>query len=175
MGNSYRLKLVLFGNPAVGKTSLIQRYINNKFEHEYLSTLGYNVYEKRLDFGNDNIIFVIFDIGGQEKFRELRQKYAAGANAALLVYAINNRESFENIPNWYNDLKAFTNNAHFVIVGNKVDLEHERQVSREEAENLALQLQADGFFETSAKEDIMINETFSNFAKVILDKTTSSL
>lgn len=170
------MKLVLFGNPSVGKTSLIQRYVNNKFEEEYLSTLGYNVYEKRIDFENENsVVFVIFDIGGQEKFRELRQKYAAGANAAFLVYDITNRESFINIPNWYNDLRAFTNNAHFIIVGNKIDIENERQVNREEAEDLALRLQADGFFETSAKADIMINETFSYFAKTILDKMSVNI
>ncbi|NVM04539.1 MAG: GTP-binding protein, partial [Candidatus Helarchaeota archaeon] len=108
MSPIYSLKLVLFGNQAVGKTSLVERYINNKFEQEYLSTLGYNVYQKSLDFDENTIIFIIFDIGGQERFKDLRKKYATGANAALLVYDITNRDSFDNIRNWHNDLMEFT-------------------------------------------------------------------
>ncbi|NVM03755.1 MAG: GTP-binding protein [Candidatus Helarchaeota archaeon] len=174
MSASYKFKLVLFGNAAVGKTSLVERYINNRFEGQYLSTLGYNVYEKKIDIsetGEISVTFVIFDIGGQEQFKELRKKYAAGAQAALLVYSIIDRDSFENIPNWHSDLKAFTDNAHFIIVGNKLDLEDSRQVVKEEGESLAQMLQADGFFETSAKADVMINETFYSFAKIILDKS----
>ncbi len=175
MAASYKFKLVLFGNAAVGKTSLVERYINNRFEGQYLSTLGYNVYERQIDIsesGDYSVTFVIFDIGGQEQFKELRKKYAAGAQAALLVYSITDRDSFENIPNWHSDLKSFTNDAHFIIVGNKVDLEDSRQITKEEGEQLAQMLQADGFFETSAKADIMINEAFYNFAKIILSKTS---
>ena len=170
MSPIYSLKLVLFGNQAVGKTSLVERYINNKFEQEYLSTLGYNVYQKSLDFDENTIIFIIFDIGGQERFKDLRKKYATGANAALLVYDITNRDSFDNIRNWHNDLMEFTHDPSFIIVGNKIDLEDYRQVMKEEGEKLAQELRADGFFETSAKDDIMINGAFYEFAKIILDK-----
>lgn len=162
--------MVLFGNPAVGKTSLIQRYINDKFQSEYISTLGYDVFEKAIDLDGILVTFLIFDIGGQEQFVNLRKKYAEGAKAALLVYDITNRDSFNNIKNWYNDLMEFTNNAHFVLIGNKIDLEDERQILTEEGVNLAQELGADGFFETSAKENIGIDETFLNFAKALTKK-----
>ncbi|MFX1449748.1 MAG: Rab family GTPase [Promethearchaeota archaeon] len=169
MEPSYRFKVVLFGNAAVGKTSLVNRYVNNKFEQEYLSTLGYNVLEKIVDIKGTRISFMIFDIGGQEQFRELRKQYAKGANAALLVYDITNRESFDNMRKWYDDLMQFTDGARFIIVGNKVDLIEMRQVTTEEGDNLAFELLADGFFETSAKENIEIDNAFRKFAQALIE------
>ena len=69
MDGSVRYKLVLFGDTGVGKTSLVDRYINDKFKADYLSTLGYNVYEKRIPYKGDEISLMIYDIGGQERFR----------------------------------------------------------------------------------------------------------
>ena len=170
MSPVYVIKLVLFGNQAVGKTSLIERYINNKFENEYISTLGYNVYQRELDFVENSIKFTIFDVGAQEQFRDIRKKYAAGAHAALLVYDVTNKESFQNIINWHKDLMEFTHDSRFIIVGNKIDLVDQRQVTKEEGEKIALDLSADGFFETSAKDNIQIEEAFYQFAKLIIEK-----
>ncbi len=170
MGLTYRCKLILFGNAAVGKTSIIDMYVNNKFEEEYISTLGYNVFEKSIKMKDENIVnFMIFDIGGQEQFEELRKKYAAGAKAALLVYDVTNRESFENIKKWQNDLINFTENATFILVGNKVDLEDARQIQKDEGEALASDIGAYGFFETSAKTNTEIDEAFHKLAQAYLE------
>ncbi len=168
MEPTYRFKIILYGNAAVGKTSIVNRYVNNKFEEDYISTLGYNVLEKIIEMGNNRISFLIFDIGGQEQFTELRKQYSKGANAALIMYDITNRDSFENVRNWYNDLMEFTDGARFILIGNKVDLVDQRVVTIQEGEDLSLELFADGFFETSAKENIGIDHAFLTFAKVLV-------
>ena len=168
MGSHYKFKLVLFGNPAVGKTSIIDRYVNNKFEQEYLSTLGYNVFEKTIEINEDSVSFMIFDIGGQETFQNLRKVYAAEAKVALLVYDITDRFSFDNIKNWHKDLMDFTEKASFILIGNKVDLQNERRVQRQEGEVLAKELGAGGFFETSAKNNEGIDDAFQTLARKIL-------
>lgn len=170
MEGTYRFKLVLFGNVSVGKTSLIDRFVNDKFESDYTSTLGYNVFEKSLTVDEINISFIIFDIGGQEQFAELRKKYATGAKAALLVYDITNKDSFNNIENWHTDLMEFTDKASFILVGNKVDLSDERQVEKEEGMDLSDKLKADGFFETSAKNSIDVDSAFLKLAEILVEK-----
>ncbi|NVM03756.1 MAG: GTP-binding protein [Candidatus Helarchaeota archaeon] len=168
MEPTHRFKIILYGNSAVGKTSIVNRYVNNKFEDDYISTLGYNVLEKIIELGKDKISFLIFDIGGQEKFTELRKQYSKGANAALIMYDITDRDSFNNVRNWYNDLIEFTDNARFILIANKIDLEDQRQVSTQEGEELAKEIFAEGFFETSAKENIEVDNTFLTFAKILI-------
>ncbi|MHA1276068.1 MAG: GTP-binding protein [Candidatus Helarchaeota archaeon] len=154
----FRFKCVLFGNEAVGKTSLVERFMNNRFEEFYISTLGYNVYEKQVTHGDILIALTIFDIGGQEKFRDLRRKYAEGAHAAFIVYDVTNRASFENVPQWKKDLDEFVGIIPFILIGNKIDLE--RVVSKKEAEDLRATLNAPSFLETSAKDNLGVEKAF---------------
>ncbi len=174
MEHEFRFKLVLFGNVAVGKTSIVDRYINDKFEQEYISTLGYNVFEKNIDVGGTSVAFMIFDIGGQEQFEELRKKYATGAKAAFLVYDVTNRETFDNIKKWNIDLEKFSDNATFILVGNKVDLEDLRKVQVREGADLANDIGAVGFFETSAKTGEGIDDSFYRLAQILLEKMKKS-
>lgn len=159
-----RFKMVLFGKEAVGKTSLVNRFVHNKFEENYLSTLGYNVNEKVIQHENLKISLLIFDIGGQEKFRDLRKKYADGADVAFIIYDITDKGSFDLVPEWQKDLAEFTKNAAFVIIGNKVDLEDERQVSTEDAMKLSKELGALAFLETSAKTGKGVEDAFKQLA-----------
>lgn len=159
-----RYKMVLFGDGGVGKTSLVDRYINDRFEDSYICTIGYNVYEKQIPYENSLISFMIFDIGGQEKFRDLRQKYAEGANVAFLVYSIADQNSFLNIKQWKADLDEFTGGIPFILIGTKVDLESNRQVSEEEGRKLASEIGALDFFETSAKSGAGIENAFQQLA-----------
>lgn len=159
-----RYKMILFGMANVGKTALVDRYINNKFERDYIATLGYNVFEKKIPYEDVNISLLIYDIGGQEQFRELRKKYAKGANTALLIYDITSRESFNTLSSWRQDLQLFVGEIPFIIIGNKLDLEANRQVSNEEAMQLSYQLGASDFFETSALTGEKVEEAFSQLA-----------
>lgn len=164
-----RFKMVLFGSEGVGKTSVVERFINDRFDDTYISTLGYNVYEKQMAHDNKTISLMIYDIGGQEKFRDLRKKYAEGADIAFIMYDITNRPSFASIYDWKEDLIEFAGNVPFIIIGNKVDLEAERQVPTEEATRIYSELGALGFFETSAKTGIGVEDAFNLLAMKTYD------
>lgn len=157
--------MILFGDAGVGKTSLVERFINNKFEESYISTIGYNVFEKQIAYLNVTISLMIFDIGGQEKFRDLRKKYADGANTAFIVYDITDIDSFKNISQWINDLSEFSGEIPFIIIGNKVDLEAQRKVSQEDAKKHCIsEIGALDFFETSAKTGQGVEDAFVQLA-----------
>ena len=163
-GKIMRFKLVLFGNPGVGKTSLVERYINDKFEEDYITTLGYNVYEKEINHENNQIFLMVYDIGGQDRFKDLRKKYAQGANLAFIVYDIADRDSFDRVAEWKADLDEMVGGIPFILIGNKVDLNDERQVSATEAMNLGSTLGALDFFETSAKSGNGVENAFHQLA-----------
>jgi len=156
--------MILFGNVTVGKTSLVNRYVNKKFEANYISTLGYNVYEKKIPYENVNISLMIYDVGGQEQFRDLRRKYAEDADTAFIIYDITNRESFEKVVEWKNNLFLFSGEIPFTIIGNKLDLEEVRQVSFKEGMELSYELGALEFLETSAKTGIDVEKAFINLS-----------
>jgi small GTP-binding protein len=159
-----RYKIILFGSASVGKTSVVERFINNRFEDEYLSTLGYNVYEKIILYGSNEISLMIFDIGGQERFRELRKKYAEGADCAFIMYDITNAESFAEVENWVSDLREFAGPIPFILIGNKADLA-QRQISTEAAQTLSSKIGALDFFETSAKTGHGVENAFVQLAR----------
>jgi len=155
-----RYKMILFGNEGVGKTSLVERFINDKFEQNYLATLGYNVYEKRILHNDTLISLMIYDIGGQERFSALRKQYAKGANTAFIVFDVTDPNSFTSIIKWKTDLNEFAGPIPFIIIGNKIDLETERQVTKEEALKLCTLLGALAYYETSAKTGKGIEDAF---------------
>ena len=164
MSNVIRYKMVLFGNVSVGKTSLVERFINNHFEENYISTLGYTVYEKQFTYKDSIISLMVYDIGGQEQFRELRRKYAEGANAAFIVYDVTNLASFERVTDWRDNLREFAGDIPFILVGNKIDLENKRVVDFETGKKLANSLGAAEFFETSAKTGTEVGQAFKQLA-----------
>ena len=167
---SVRFKLVLFGNASVGKTSLVERFVNDKFETNYVSTLGYNVYEKQVAYKNALISLMIYDIGGQEQFRELRRKYAEGAHTGLVVFDLTDSKSFDRVADWAFNLKEFAGEIPYIIVGNKLDLVDKRQVDREKATDLAIELKAVEYFETSAKTGEFVENAFLKLAAKTFDK-----
>ena len=172
MSKIIRYKMVLFGDSKVGKTSVVERFIHEKFEESYISTLGYNVYEKQIPYKDSVISLMIWDIGGQEKFRDLRKRYAEGANVAFLVYDITNIDSFNNINIWRKDLEEFAGKAPFILIGNKMDLDTNRQVPKADAQRIATGpggLGALDFFETSAKTGAGVDNAFKMLATKTYD------
>ena len=161
---TFRYKMVLFGHMGVGKTSLVERFVNDRFEEEYISTLGYNVMEKIIEHEKCEISLMIYDIGGQEKFRDLRKKYAEGANTAFLVYDITDQDSFDEITTLKNDLEEFAGVIPFILVGNKADLAAKRQISTADAKKLNELIGATHFFETSAKTGKGVEDAFNQLA-----------
>lgn len=169
MSRIVRYKMVLFGDSKVGKTSVVERFIHDRFEESYISTLGYNVYEKQIPYKDSVISLMIWDIGGQEKFRDLRKRYAEGAHIAFLMYDITNEDSFNAISTWKKDLEEFAAKAVFIIIGNKMDLDGNRQVPKADGKRIATELGALDFFETSAKTGIGIENAFKMLATKTFD------
>jgi small GTP-binding protein len=127
----YAFKLILGGDGAVGKTSMVHRYVEDEFETDYKSTIGTSIMKKECTFKEfkSTVRFVIWDLAGQAQFKRVRQMYLAMAEAGILVYDVTNRSSFENIEkNWFGEIKKASPDIVLILVGNKIDLESKRVV-----------------------------------------------
>ena len=160
------------GDSQVGKSAMTEIYLNREFSEEYLTTIGININIKDTKIiinGEEKEIKVkIWDTAGQEKFKSISTQYIKNCDGILLIYAINNKKTFENIENWLNEIenKKKKNNIPLVLIGNKIDLEKEREVSFQEGEKLA-QIYNMEFFECSAKDKINVNECFNCLIELI--------
>ena len=157
-----KFKLIVVGNISTGKSSIINRFVNETFVEDYQATIGLDFQSKNLTIHDQDGRLILYDTAGQEKVRSLIPMYIREAQIILLIYDISNRESFESLPKWFSDiLEVKTNEAVFVLVGNKIDLENERQVSTEEGKRFAAEKNLI-FQEVSAKNGMNIEELFNN-------------
>ena len=165
-------KVVLVGDTGVGKTCIIQRYVNNNYEENVESTVASTYTYKVLNFPNYNksISFDIWDTAGQEIYRALAKNFYLNAAIGVLVYDIKRQSSFDSIKNyWYDQLKeSGEENMIFAVAGNKCDLFNEEEVDEEEAKKFAKSIGAI-FKLTSCKESIGIDELFSECGKRYLE------
>ncbi|WEU39879.1 MAG: GTP-binding protein [Candidatus Odinarchaeum yellowstonii] len=159
--SKYVFKIILVGNGRVGKTSLLLRFTENKFSAEYKKTLGTDFAVKNVVVNGEEVKLQIWDLGGQELFRDLRRAFYPGAKAALIVYDVTNRRSFESVPAWHADIISALKKIPVIVVGNKIDLP--REVSYEEAKKLCDRLEVE-YIETSAKLDQNVADTFMKIA-----------
>jgi len=166
----YQFKIIIVGDPSVGKTSLILRYTNNAFRRSYVPTLGVHVSSKIFKIENAIIQLTLWDIGGQEKFQTMRQQFYRGSDAVFLIFDITKTESFNNIPRWFSDvliqLKERSEELIGFILGNKKDLEEQRIITTDMANKLAGQLNL-GFIETSALSGENVDYAFSTIANLL--------
>ncbi len=132
------IKVTLIGESTVGKSSIMIRFIENKFDNT-LASIGTQFGTKTIEIDNEKITFHVWDTAGQEKFRALTKQYYIDAQVIILVYDITNKKSFDEIKNyWYNEIKSNVNeNAIFCLVGNKNDLYEKEEVSNFEGEEFA--------------------------------------
>jgi len=166
-------KLVLLGDHAVGKTSLINQYMDKMFEEDYKPTIGVNIIQKTIELKQikSNVRLILWDIAWQEKYQKFRQYYFEGCVGALLVYDITRETTFENIKSkWYKDFKQYveTKNHTYVLIGNKNDLENERCVANNDGKNLADAIGATDFIETSAKQGKNVEKAFLRLVQKVL-------
>ncbi|MFX0102166.1 MAG: Rab family GTPase [Candidatus Hodarchaeota archaeon] len=164
----YKYKVIVCGDPAVGKTSLILKFIDKAFKRTYLPTLGVNISDKIFEFPERQVSLVIWDIAGQAKFNMFRKQFYSGAHGIILVYDITSKNSFTALKAWYNDIRKTVSAKIGFIAGNKCDLEKQRAVSKEEMLNLGEEL---GFetLETSALTGDNVEKAFGDLARALLD------
>ncbi|MFX1410948.1 MAG: GTP-binding protein [Promethearchaeota archaeon] len=161
----YAYKLILGGDGSVGKTSMVHRFIEDKFDQDYKSTIGTSIMKKECSFEEleSTVRFVIWDLAGQAQFKRVRQSYLSKAEAGILVFDVTRRETFENIEGWFNEFIKASEKISLILVGNKIDLEDERVVSTEEGEKLGQKLEL-SYIETSALTGENINDAFRMLA-----------
>ncbi len=154
-------KLILIGDVAVGKTSIINSLLGQKFNEEYEPSIGVDFFSKTLKYKGKSIKLQIWDSAGQEKFRSLIPNYIRGASLIILVYDITNKTSFNNLNSWIEFINNYESTT-IIICGNKIDLKDKREVSYEEGEKFSEEKKMD-FFEISAKEETnLLNMLFSS-------------
>ena len=160
------LKIIILGSSEVGKTCILNRYFNNDFKENTLSSIGIDFQTKYFKFEDKKIKVNYTDTAGQEKFRSISINYIKGSNGVILVFDITNKESFELLETWMNELKENNKvDISKVLIGNKSDLEDMRQVQKEDAEKFAETIGCK-YFEGSAKTGENIFEALNEIARI---------
>ena len=165
-------KIVILGDAAVGKTSLINQFVEGSFSEDYKPTLGANIIRKDVNLKklDVKVRLIIWDLAGQEKYRVVRSMYFQGCQGALLVYDVTRYNTLESINNkWLKDYKKHVKKkGAFILIGNKTDLQDQIAVPTEKGKELATKIKASDFIETSARLGENIEEAFSLLVNQIL-------
>lgn len=162
-------KILIIGDSSVGKSNILLRFSDNIFHDTFLPTIGVDFKIRNVSVGDQTIKLNIWDTAGQERFKTITATYYKGAHGIILVYDITDRNSFDNINNWLNEIKKHAGPSVVkYLVGNKCDLEEERVVSKKEAKEFADNLGI-SWMETSAKERINIDDSFMGLTKEIYE------
>lgn len=189
----YKCRLLLLGDSACGKSSLLYRFCQGDFSTDHVPTIGIDFRLKNVDFKGRQVKAQIWDTAGmfylsrlfliliilvikflgQERFKSITHNYFKGAHGIVLVYDVSNATSFENIRRWVSDVNQFAENSvNMILIGNKCDLS-ERAVSMDDGKKLAAEFGIP-FFETSAKADIGVNDAFSTLITTVCERLFSA-
>ena len=168
------LKIIILGSSEVGKTCILNRYFHNEFKENLLSTIGIDFNTKFFKFENHKIKANYIDTAGQEKFRAISINYLKGTDGVILVFDLTNKETFDLLETW---IKEFENtnksDVSKVLIGNKSDLEEQRQVTTEDAVNFAKTLNCK-YYEASAKTGKNVNEALDEIARTAFTNITNN-
>ncbi len=167
---NYKGKVIVIGNPGVGKTSTILRYTAKAFNRSYIPTLGFNITKKFLQIQDAKFLLTLWDLAGQTKYERMRAQIYQGAVGAILVYDVTNRRSFEDVPKWHKDVTEILAHSHpleIFLCGNKCDSLKDRVITPEEGKALAQRLGV-MYLETSALTGENITETFERMVSNLL-------
>ena len=171
MNDELFLKILVLGDSAVGKTSLLLKYTDDYFPTVYVSTIGIDYKTKIININDMNISLQIWDTAGQERFRSLAKSFMKDADGILFVYDITNKKSFDNIKNWIKRTEDVNDSFQKIIVGNKSDLENKREVKKETLEKFCNTGNLKGI-EMSAKLGINVNEAFNILTQLLVGNMT---
>ena len=161
-------KIIVIGDSGVGKSCLTTQAVRNNFEEFYTATVGFEFLTFNMRINNNVLKLQIWDTCGQEVYKSLISNFYRNSSLALILYAINSRDTFLHAETWLNDLKNQANpNVKVFLVGNKSDLENERVVSKEEGEKFKEEKKLDKFIETSAKTGENARSALLEAAKIL--------
>ncbi|MFW9969544.1 MAG: Rab family GTPase [Candidatus Odinarchaeota archaeon] len=168
----YHFKVIVIGPGGVGKSSLIRRFVENKFTFNYKFTIGVEISSKMVEYEKGSSArLTIWDIGGQDRFKVVRHNFYEGTHGALVVFDISRAETFLNMQEWISDMKnILEKDVPFIILGNKSDLISEIGESINVSEPKQFAGKADSkYIETSAKSGNNVEEAFAELTKRIVD------
>jgi len=170
------LKVIILGDSAVGKTSLLQRYVEKKFDHRHKATIGADFLIKELDINGTTVTLQIWDTAGQDRFQTLGSAFYRGADACFLVFDITSQQSFSHINAWKDEfaIQAGEDKV-YALIGNKCDMEDQRQVSTSVAVKWCDKMKNEQdlvipYFETSAKEFTNVEQAFQQITEIALQR-----
>ena len=162
--SSYRFKILLLGDSAVGKTTLVNKFIQGKFSADYKMTIGVDIMTKTLNIDGTEVVLSIWDIAGQDRFRSFRSVFYRGASGALVVFDLTRLSSFQNLDRWVSELLEFVGRRiPLVFIGNKADLANMRMVKDSEAINYVKKLNS------TYKTGQGVDECFTVLSKLALN------
>ena len=177
-GGLYRFKFVIIGNHEVGKTSLVRRFVENRFSHDYRATIGLNILSHSIEFFGNNIVYSLWDVGAQMYFKRFRQTYYLGAQAAFIVFDLTNRKSLESVKEWFKELEDFIGGRGIpiIIIGNKTDLKDQRVINYDEGVKIVNELSDKpnikiSYIETSALTGENVEDAFTLIAYHYISKS----
>ena len=165
------IKVLLFGNSGVGKTSIFRRYYEDKFDGNYNSSIGIDFQTKTIKHNNKPYSIQLFDTAGQERFRSITSSYFRMAEYFLLVFDLTNKNTLNSIPDWIESLKEHIDKPKYMILGNKSDLERNRIPDNEINDVLEgmdhFKINDENFIKVSAKTGENIKEAFNYLLDII--------
>ena len=169
------IKMVLIGDSSVGKTNIMSKFLKNEFREDSRATVGVEFGSKIFNVDKYKVKTQIWDTAGQERYRAVTNAYYKGAKGAFIVYDITRKETFDSVEKWYYDLKnSGDKNLTIMLIGNKSDLENQRQVSKENGEEKAKSFQL-AFMEMSALSGENLEKGFNLLVNEIFNKSKSEL
>jgi len=168
------LKVIILGDSGVGKTSLMNRYVNNKFSNQYKATIGADFLTKEVMVDERLVTMQIWDTAGQERFQSLGVAFYRGADCCVLVFDVTVAKTFETLDSWRDEFLIQASprdpeNFPFVVLGNKIDLEG-RAISQKRAMSWCQGKNGIPYFETSAKDSTNVEQAFQTIAKNALQQ-----
>lgn len=168
---AFKWKVIVLGEPTVGKTTLMLRFTEKKFNELYIPTVGVQVSVKQIPIKLEKekvlVDLNIWDIAGHSKFQEIRKIFYEGANAFLVLYDITNEGTFDGTDYWADDVRKIIGDQDGILIGNKRDLKRKRLIKEGAGEDKAFELGLD-FFETSAKTGENVEKVFETITQKLL-------
>ncbi|GIY29203.1 ras-related protein Rab-43 [Caerostris darwini] len=173
----YLFKIVMIGDCGVGKTCVVQRFKSGTYVERHGNTIGVDFAMRTLTINKKRVKLQIWDTAGQERFRTITQSYYRSAHGVIMAYDITKHASFLHLPQWVDELRNYTqSDVPLVLIGNKCDLETDREVPFDEALALKEQIpELVAVLETSAREDTNVEKAFVTLATELINRCNDGL